>query len=565
VSTETETNLILDELVARGIVAEKTASDALGRSRMERKPVLRILVEDQVVSEETIYEVVADAAGMAFIAPEQLDVDPTASSRLPGDWARRLRALPYGWEGNNLIIAVDDPTNIQVADDLRRITKADPQLSLAAPANLMRKIGTVYRAEEELEDLAEVIGDTASAAPDENEISGDGSSGEAPIVRFVNLLIAQAVADRASDIHLEPTETELQVRYRIDGVLHPQRASSRSFAPSIASRVKIMANMDIAERRVPQDGRMTVAIGGRNIDVRVTTLPIVYGEKVVLRILDNSAAPLSLLDVGFSDYHREIYSKYYRRPYGMILVTGPTGSGKSTSLYATLNTIRSPQTNVITVEDPVEYRMPGVNQVQINNKAGLSFATALRSILRADPDILLVGEVRDRETAQIAIEASLTGHLVLASLHTNDAASAVTRLVEMGIEPFLVGSAVNLVVAQRLLRRLCERCSVTYTATPDQMIGSGFPWAPGEDLPTLRKSVGCDFCSRTGYRGRTAIHEMFEITADIEKLVNEGANSDELREAAVKFNGMRPMRMDGWEKVREGITTIEEVLRVSAS
>jgi type IV pilus assembly protein PilB len=560
-----ETNLILEELVHEGSLTQDAADLALARAGNERRPVLRILVEDQVVQEDTIYRIVASAAGMNFINPDRIAVDPTASARLDGDWARRLRALPYGWDGDQLLIAVDDPSNVTVADDLRRLTKATPLLTLATPANLMRKIGTVYRAEEELEDLAEVIdADPMTIETDfETGLVTEGS-GEAPIVRFVNLLIAQAVADRASDIHLEPTETELQVRYRIDGVLHPQRASSRSFAPSIASRVKIMANMDISERRVPQDGRMTVAIGGRNIDVRVTTLPTVHGEKIVLRVLDNSVTPLSLQDVGFSQYHQDIYEKYYRRPHGMILVTGPTGSGKSTSLYATLNTIRSPQTNVITVEDPVEYRMPGVNQVQINNKAGLTFATALRSILRADPDILLVGEIRDRETAQIAIEASLTGHLVLASLHTNDASSAVTRLVEMGIEPYLVGTALNLVVAQRLIRRLCDKCSVSYEATADQMAATGFPWKPGQPLPTLRRAVGCDFCSRTGYRGRTAIQEIFEMTPEIERLASAGAHSDQLRTSAVQINGMKPLRLDGFEKVAAGLTTLEEVLRVSA-
>lgn len=556
-------HLIVDELVARGHLTRTQADELIQRADLERRPVLRLIVDDMVVSEDTIYKVVAEAAGMEFVVPDQVDVDPTASARLPADWARRLRALPYGWEGSNLVIAVDDPTNITVADDLRRLTKSDPQLSLAAPASLMRKIGTVYRAEEELEDLAEVIDNDVmnDISPDGSPL-GEGAEGEAPIVRFVNLLIAQAVADRASDIHLEPTETDLQVRYRIDGVLQPQRSSSRSFAPAVVSRLKIMANMDIAERRVPQDGRMTIAIGGRNIDVRVTTLPTVYGEKVVLRILDNSSAPLALPDIGLSPYHQGIYNRYYTRPYGMILVTGPTGSGKSTSLYATLNTVRSPQTNVITVEDPVEYRMAGVNQVQINNKAGLTFATALRSILRADPDILLVGEVRDRETAQIAIESALTGHLVMASLHTNDAASAVTRLVEMGIEPFLVGSALNLVVAQRLLRKLCERCSEEFIPSDDQIKGSGFPLLEGEETPVLKRAVGCEFCSRTGYRGRTAIHEMFEISPVIERLINEGAHADVLKDSAVS-NGMKLMRQDGWEKVRAGVTTIEEVLRVS--
>lgn len=557
---EYENNVILNELVNRNVITAQFAEDVIARSLVERRPVLRILVDERAVSEETIYNVVADTAGMMFVAAEQIDVDPTAAARLEGEWARRMHALPYAWQGPQLLVAVDDPSNITVVDDLRRLTRSEPILVLAAPANLMRKIGTVYRSEDELDSLAEVI---VGEEQDLDMSADDEMGGETPIVKFVNTLITQAVADRASDIHLEPTETELQVRYRIDGVLVTQRSSSKSFAPAIVSRLKVMSNMDIAEKRTPQDGRMTVTIGGRKIDVRVTTLPVVWGEKVVMRILDNSLTPLSLNDVGFSDYHQQKYTKYYHRPHGMILVTGPTGSGKSTSLYATLNTIRSPQTNVITVEDPVEYRMPGINQVQINNKAGMTFSAALRSILRADPDVLLIGEIRDQETARIAIEASLTGHLVMASLHTNDAPSAITRLVEMGIEPFLVGSAVDLVVAQRLLRKLCDKCSQEYQMTEDQALGSGFPWKQGEPLPMLRRAVGCEFCAKTGYRGRTSVHEMFEVTPEIERLINSGAHSDQLRAAALDVNSMRSIRADGWEKVLQGLTTVEEVLRVT--
>ena len=307
---------------------------------------------------------------------------------------------------------------------------------------------------------------------------------------------------------------------------------------------------------------MTVSIQGRKVDLRVTTLPTVYGEKVVLRVLDNSSSPLDLAEVGLSQYHRDIYAQHYSRPHGMILVTGPTGSGKSTTLYATLNTIKNPTLNVVTVEDPVEYRMNGIAQIQINNKAGLTFAAALRSILRADPDVILVGEIRDAETAQIAVEASLTGHLVLTTLHTNDASSAVTRLIEMGIEPFLVGSALSLVVAQRLLRRICPRCSEDYTPTAERLETIRYPWKPGEPLPTFKKAVGCPFCSRTGYRGRTAIHEILVVDSAIERMANDGAHTDQIRAKAIE-NGMRSMREDGWHKVAEGLTTLDEVLRVT--
>lgn len=558
-----ERHVILDELVGQGLITSERAGEALAQARAESRPVLRLLVDDRIVSEEEVYRVVAAAAGMEYVNPEELNPDPSAIGRLEGDWAKRLRALPYGWDGDRLIIAVDDPTNLQVVDDLRRLTRAEPVLSLAPPASLSRKIGQVYRAEDELDNLSDAITtDVNEVDTTESLGEGAGTGGEAPIIRYVNLLIAQAIADRASDIHIEPTETEVQIRYRIDGVLHYQNSSSRNVLSSVVSRIKIMTSLDIAERRVPQDGRMTVALQGRKIDLRVTTLPTVYGEKVVMRILDNSAAPLDLEDVGLSQYHRDLYSEHYMKPHGMILVTGPTGSGKSTTLYATLNTIRRPSINIVTVEDPVEYRMNGIAQMQINNKAGLSFATALRSILRADPDVILVGEIRDRETSQIAIEAALTGHLVLTTLHTNDAPSAVTRLIEMGIEPFLVGSALRLVVAQRLLRRLCPRCSEEYQPDREDLEPLGFPLPPAPDVPTLRKAAGCTYCSRTGYRGRTAIHEILVVDPVIERMASDGSHTDQIRDRAIQ-KGMRPMRTDGWEKVLEGTTTIEEVLRVT--
>lgn len=553
-------NTIVQELLDRNIISEEIAKHAIEQAASEKKTPLRVLVDERHVTETAIYSVVADAAGVPFLDPDEAIVDSSATDRLPPEWARKLNALPYGWSGQNILIAVDDPTNLTVADDLRRLTKSEPILALAPPAALSRKIAQVYRAEEELDDISQVLGVEEIESPEDSNDTGDG---EAPIIRYVNLLIAQAVADRASDIHLEPTDQELQVRYRIDGVLHSQTSAAKTLLSSIVSRIKIMASMDIAERRIPQDGRMTVSITGRKVDLRVTTLPTVYGEKVIMRILDTSSAPLDLADVGLSEYHRDLFKTQYTKPYGMILVTGPTGSGKSTTLYATLNSVRSEMVNIITVEDPVEYRMPGINQIQINNKAGLTFAAALRSILRADPDIILVGEIRDAETAQIAIEASLTGHLVLATLHTNDASSAVTRLVEMGIEPYLVGSALNLVVAQRLLRRLCDRCSEPFKPTSAQLLAADLGWKKGQAIPEIRRAVGCPACSNTGYKGRTGIYEMLEVTPLIENMASSGAFTDQIRDAAIG-EGMRPMRNSGWEKIVAGETTIEEVLRVSA-
>jgi type IV pilus assembly protein PilB len=384
---------------------------------------------------------------------------------------------------------------------------------------------------------------------------------DAPIVKFVNLLITQAVQDRASDIHIEPAERDLRVRFRIDGVLHEVMRSPKSITSGVTSRLKIMADINIAERRVPQDGRLSVNVGGKKIDLRVATLPTVWGEKVVMRILDNSTAMLTLADLGFSEAAYERYARSFTKPYGMILVTGPTGSGKSTTLYATLNIVSTPDKNVITVEDPVEYRLAGINQVQTNAKAGLTFASALRSILRSDPDVVLIGEIRDHETAQIAIEASLTGHLVLSTLHTNNAPSAVSRLIEMGIEPFLVGSSMDCVLAQRLARRLCSKCREAYVPQPEFLRAARYPWDEGEPLPQLYRAVGCQNCSKTGYKGRLALQEVMVVSETIERLAVERASGETIARAAEE-EGMITLRSDGLSKVAAGITSLEEILRV---
>ncbi|MFM8972760.1 MAG: GspE/PulE family protein, partial [Actinomycetota bacterium] len=378
----------------------------------------------------------------------------------------------------------------------------------------------------------------------------------------VNLLVQQAVPSRASDIHVEPTEHDLRIRFRIDGVLHEVMRSPRSIQAGVVSRLKVMADINIAERRIPQDGRITMKVSGRSIDLRVATLPTVYGEKVVMRILDKGQAVLDLADLGFLPETLDRFERSYRKPYGTILVTGPTGSGKSTTLYATLNLLNEPHRNIITVEDPVEYRLPGINQVQIHAKAGLTFAGALRSILRSDPDVVLVGEIRDRETAVIAIEAALTGHLVLSTLHTNDAASTPLRLVEMGVEPFLVTSALDAVVAQRLARRLCDKCKVPYQPSEAELIEAGWPVERiTGDLPTLHRPGGCTACGRTGYRGRFGVHEVMLMTEELERLVIERRSTEEVQKTAV-MQGMLTLRDDGLRKVAMGHTSLEEIFRV---
>jgi type IV pilus assembly protein PilB len=465
--------------------------------------------------------------------------------------------LPLRVEAGRLVLATCDPANVFATDDVRSASGLELQLVVATRSDLSTAINRHLRTDNDLTDLGALGGTEDDELARLTEVVDD-----APIVKYVNLLIAQAVQDRASDIHIEPGEHEMRVRYRIDGVLHEVLRSPRSIQSGVISRLKVMAELDIATRRIPQDGRLSVTVDGGKIDLRLATLPTVWGEKVVMRILDNNAVRLSLAELGFEPRNLARFTAGFTRPHGMVLVTGPTGSGKSTTLYAALNRIVRDEINVITVEDPVEYRVMGINQVQVHAKAGLTFAAALRSILRSDPDVVLIGEVRDAETAQIAVEAALTGHLVLSTLHTNDAPSAVTRLGEMGIEPFLVGSALECVLAQRLARRLCSRCKEPYRPTEDELLLAGYPWQPGEPLPTFNRAVGCTTCARTGYQGRLALHEVMTVSEQIERLAVERAAASRLAEVAVS-QGMHRLREDGMFKVRDGLTTLEEVQRVA--
>jgi type IV pilus assembly protein PilB len=547
-----------DILLDDGLVTPDQLADSLDEHEREGRSLGRVLVDRGILTESQLVSALATQIGLRFVDIADYPVDGSAIGLVPGVVCRRHMALPLGFEDGRLLLAMADPANVFAVDDIRSLTGADIRTVVATRADVGAAIDRYYRADSDLDDLTHVM-DSAAEAEDltaVREVVDD-----APIVKYVNLLITQAIADRASDIHLEPTETDLRVRFRIDGVLHEVMRSPRAIQSGVVSRLKIMADIDIAERRVPQDGRLSVNAHGSKVDLRVATLPTVWGEKVVMRILDNSTARLDLTDLGFTDDNYTRYSESFTKPYGMILVTGPTGSGKSTTLYATLNVVSRPEVNVITVEDPVEYRIPGINQVQTNAKAGLTFASALRSILRSDPDIVLIGEIRDHETAQIAIEASLTGHLVLSTLHTNDAPSAVTRLTEMGIEPFLAGSALDAVLAQRLARRLCGKCKEPYTPTPEGLRSARFSWQDGQDLPTLYRAVGCSVCAKTGYKGRLALHEVMPVTEEIERLAVARASSAAIGQVA-REQGMRTLREDGLHKVALGITSLDEVLRV---
>lgn len=552
-------------LLEEGLVNETQLMTALDEQIVRGTSLGRVLVELGILSEDQLVRALAAQVGMEFVDLDEFVVDRRAVQLLPGAVCRRYTVLPIAIRDDYLVLAMADPGNVMALDDVRALSRMQVHPVVAAHDNLLRGIDRHCRADGEIGELAGALEEATQQNEVELDLTNLGSATEddAPIVKYVNLLVTQAITDRASDIHIEPTENELRVRYRIDGVLHEMQRSPKQIQNGVISRVKILSDIDIAERRKPQDGRMSVQHNGRKIDLRVATLPTVWGEKIVMRILDNSTASLDLRDLSFGEENYEVYSEAYRKPYGMILVTGPTGSGKSTTLYATLNAVSRPEINVITVEDPVEYRLPGINQVQVNPKAGLTFAGALRSILRSDPDVVLLGEIRDHETAQIAIEAALTGHLVLSTLHTNDAPSAITRLVEMGIEPFLVGSALDCVVAQRLARRLCKKCKEAYEPSDEELLASRFPWVPGEPKPILHRPAGCTTCSRTGYRGRLALHEVMRVTEAIERHAVAGSSAADIGRTATD-EGMATLRMDGWRKVIAGDTTIEELLRIVA-
>jgi type IV pilus assembly protein PilB len=546
-------------LVEQGLITEAQLQDALQEQTHNGRSLGRVLVDRGFVAERDLVWALAMQIGMEFVDLSEADVDARAVTMVPDGIARRHALLPIRFEDGKLVVAMSDPGNVVAMDDVRTVTKMDLKPVIATKEDVLAAID---RYATMADDIGEMADDLVGDEDDNADLSDlKAVTEDAPIVKFVNLLISQAVADGASDIHIEPGERDLRVRYRIDGVLHEVMRSPKSIQSGVISRLKIMAEVDIAERRVPQDGRIHLNVSGKQIDLRFSTLPTVHGEKVVMRILDKTSVMLTLDDLGFLDANERRFERSYRQPYGMILVTGPTGSGKSTTLYATLNVLNQPGVNVITTEDPVEYQLPGISQVQVNTKVGLTFASALRSILRQDPDIILVGEMRDRETAHIGVEAALTGHLVLSTLHTNDAPSAVTRLTEMGIEPFLVGSALDCVLAQRLARRVCQKCAEMVEPEAEVLKAAGFDDEVVEARPPIPRAVGCSSCSQTGYRGRLALHEVMTVTEEIERMAVARASSEDIGRVAVE-QGMRPLRDDGLAKVLLGRTTIEEVGRV---
>jgi type IV pilus assembly protein PilB len=533
-------------------------ADAAEQAEQSGRPLREVLLDRRMLTEVELAEVLAQAYGLTSVDLVSYPIDVAAAAKIPAALARRHRVLGIAIDDEEIVVALADPGDVLAIDDVRAATGLPVRPVVVARDELNKALDRLQRAENDLDDVAASL--AADAHPTLGELTSVGD--EAPIVRYVNSLLEQAIESRASDLHLEPTETDLRVRYRIDGVLHEVDTVPRAVQSALISRLKIMSGVDITERRVPQNGRITMQIGTRGVDLRTATLPTVWGEKIVLRVLDTGGNDLDRHPLGFTPTTTERFATSFAKPHGMLLVTGPTGSGKSTTLYATLTEISKPEVNIITVEDPVEYRLPGVNQVQVNHKAGLTFAAVLPAILRSDPDIVLIGEIRDRVTAQLAVEAALTGHLVLSTLHTNDAPSAVTRLVEMGIEPFLVGSSLDCVLAQRLARRLCQWCKQAYQPTVDELAAARWPHELLGTPQQLWRPAGCRSCANTGFRGRIALHEVMPVGEQIERLAVTHASAHEIQRTATA-EGMEVLRVDGLRKVVSGETALAEVLRVA--
>jgi len=546
---------LLDALKQIG-VDPRAVDAAADEAQRSGRSVRAVLINDQVVTEEQLTTAAAAAFGINTLDLVGFNPDPAALKRIPMTVVLRHRVLGLSMHDGELTVGVTDPGDVVALDDVRAATGMVIRPVVVARSEVRRIIERLQREDSDLGDLAE-------DSLDEQPMAAQATSADdAPIVRYVNNLIEQAVQNRASDLHLEPTEDDMRVRYRIDGVLHELDTVPRGVMAALTSRIKIMSGVDITEKRIPQNGRITALIRGRSVDLRTATLPTVWGEKIVLRVLDTGGIDLDMNKLGFTPHNLDRFAESFTKPHGMVLVTGPTGSGKSTTLYATLGRISKPEINVITVEDPVEYRLRGVNQVQVNHKAGLTFAAVLPAILRSDPDVVLIGEIRDGNTAQIAVEASLTGHLVLSTLHTNDAPGAVTRLTEMGIEPFLVGSSLDCVLAQRLARRLCDWCKEEYAPTEEELIGARWPYQDLKIPTVLYRPVGCRNCANTGYRGRIAVHEVMPVSPEIESLTIRRASSNEIREVAL-HQGMYDLRADGLAKASGGLTSLREISRVA--
>jgi type IV pilus assembly protein PilB len=558
------TELVADLIEATGLMPLDRLAQL--RARAGTGSFAQAIVEEGLAATGAVARTLATHHHLPLVDLQAEGVDKAAADAIPTHVLERAVAIPYEIDGDRLKVAIADPTNVQTIDELRLATRYTLAIAIAPREDIELELRRRARASEAWERAALVEEEFEVDEEDqESDLEAEDGVSDAPLVRLVNSIILQAAEDGASDLHFDPQEDALVVRLRVDGVLHEVQRIPKRLAIAVTTRLKVLAKLDIAERRKPQDGRISlnVSTAGRVLDIRVAVLPTVYGEGVVMRLLDKSKRAPTLTDLGMSDDMRRVFEEIIRKPTGAVLVTGPTGSGKSTTLYAGITEINRPEVNIITVEDPVEYRLAGVNQVQMNPRAGLTFASALRSILRSDPDVIMVGEIRDVETAKISIEAALTGHFVLSSMHTNDAPSALTRLNEMGVEPFLTGSAVTAVLAQRLARKLCTHCCELYMPTSEELRGSRFSpeqIASVDGVGFYRKR-GCPRCSQTGYKGRIGIFQLMVMSETLERLAATRASRDEVQRAAIE-GGMKTLWDDGLAKVVSGLTSLEELSRV---
>jgi general secretion pathway protein E len=559
----------LDEiLVERGLVREADIARLIDSERAKGQPLGSFLVQQGLITEEDLLEALSEQFGLPYWRKlEETGIEQIPVAKVPIAFYRQQKVFPIAVSDGAVKVAVSDPLNLQPLDDLAVFLGAPVEPVLSSERELMAAINRFFdretgSTEQVMQDLE---GEDLGAIADEIEETDDllDLASEAPVIRLVNSILTQAVRARASDIHIEPFERELKVRYRIDGLLYNTLTPPRRLQAAISSRIKVMANLNIAERRLPQDGRIRIRVGEKDVDIRVSVVPTAYGERIVLRLLDKTSVLLGLEEIGMAEETYARYSRLIKRSNGIILVTGPTGSGKTTTLYGTLNKINAPELNIITIEDPIEYQLDGIGQIQVNPRIDLTFANGLRSILRQDPDIIMVGEIRDRETAEIAIQASLTGHLVFSTLHTNDAAGAVTRLLDMGVEAFLVSSSVIAIIAQRLIRVICRECRESYR--PDLALVKEIGLDRSSTTPFdgfFYRGKGCPACFQTGYRGRSGIYELLVIDDDIRGLVMSGADSSVIRRKAIE-QGMTTLLRDGVQKIVKGVTTVDEVLRVT--
>jgi len=549
-------NLITEEQLKKALQEQDSSGGKLGTN----------LVKLGYVTEDDITSFLSKQYGVPSINLSHFEIDPAVIKLVPAEVAQKHQVIPINRTGSVLTVAMSDPSNIFAIDDIKFMTGFKVETVVASETSIKNAINRYYDSAGLVQDIMRTFDDREVSQVGEgdeevNVADLQRATEDAPVVKLVNLVLTDAIKKGASDIHIEPYEKVFRVRYRIDGVLYEVMSPPMKLRAALTSRVKIMAQLDISERRLPQDGRIKIKMAGREMDYRVSTLPTLFGEKVVLRLLDKSTLQLDMTKLGFESKSLADFEAAITAPYGMVLVTGPTGSGKTTTLYSALNRINSPETNIMTAEDPVEFNLPGINQVQMKAEIGLNFAAALRSFLRQDPDIIMVGEVRDYETAEIAIKAALTGHLVLSTLHTNDAPSSVSRLLNMGVEPFLVAASTNLILAQRLVRKVCKDCKEEVQVPPSVLTSLGFSPEEAKSIVCYH-GKGCNNCSDTGYRGRVALYEVMVINEDMKKLILDGASTIELREAAHR-NGMLTLRESGLQKLREGITSLEEVMRVT--